>query len=87
MYGKTDRVHIRNLFDVSSSYERKTSEILLTFRGGVSDKDYLNTREAVIHIGIWFLPYIVRALKDVYKQVRKELDDFVASVSSGITEF
>lgn len=81
MKPKIDRVHLRNLFDVSGEYDYQNSEIVLTFRGGLSGVDY---KEVVLHVKIWVLPYIVGAMKMGYRSMKAELDKFEESVSSGV---
>lgn len=81
MKEKVDRVHLRNLFDVTGEYDYHNSEIMLSFRGGMSGMDY---KEIVIHVKIWLLPYIVSAMKRGYRSMKAEFDEFEKSVSSGV---
>lgn len=81
MKEKVDRVHLRNLFDVSGEYDYQNSEIVLTFRGGPSGVGY---KEVIIHARVRVLPYIVSAMKRGYRSMKAEFDEFEKSVSSGI---
>jgi hypothetical protein len=80
MATKVDRTHIRDPFDVDAEYDRENGEVVLTFTGG----DYPNLKEVVIHMRVWFMLYIVRALKIAFRSAKEELGHFEDEVKGGV---
>ena len=77
---KVDRTHIRNLCHVDCEWDYEQSEIVLTFYG---TREGNAQQEVVVHLRMWFLPFLVGALKKGWAKAKKELDDFNAEVSCG----
>ena len=81
---KVDRTHIRNLYHATCEWDHEQAEIILTFCGMRNNEtNPLRRQEVVVHLRMWFLPFLVAALKTAWAKAKKELDDFDAEVSCG----